>query len=305
MDPIICYSHSLEVGANTIEEKLDVVYVKEKLDINTLVGPDEATQEQELIQDDSAATLEVQSEHVSSVISSFEDEQVVVTREEGDIFEVVAVPQASAVIIQTEESEEVLSSTFLFEKHASSTENTRTAWKEIESKYSPAIDIVELKDSYHIYAEVPGTNVKDITIDLSNNMFTLIGDKRDHCFLSRYNNEGAVVQEINKGKFKRVLELPENVDANGVSVAYEEGIIQLKIRKIDEGSKEKTTVEDRAEEEGIQKEEIQKEERGGNINDDKEISEGSCAREKRQADKMKHKRSMTKGGKKRSSCSIQ
>jgi len=278
MDPIIiCYPPSVEVDANPFKEKLDVVYAKEELDINTLVGPDEATKEKELIQDDSVSPLDcvLISEH-SSLNSSFEDE--VVTRE------------LVSVVIQGES--EGSSSPLSY----ASEDTTRAGCRELESEYYPPIDIVELKDSYHIFAEIPGMSGKDISIDLSNNMFTLTGDKRDHPLLSRHKNEALVVQEINKGRFKRVLELPDNVDTDGVSVGYEEGILQCKIRKL-EGAKEKDNTEEKVEQKDIQQQQEV------HAKDDKETSENTTQEQDHAANKFT--RNMTKGGKKRSSCAIQ
>lgn len=243
---------------------------------------------------------------VESQLSSSEDEQgtrlcdadantnwlhfyIVVTREHREeITEVVVVPQVSNVVIETEIVREVSlsSSTTVQAPVLAQEDSSRAKWKEIASEYSPPIDIVELKDSYHVYAEVPGINVKDISIDLSDNLFTLTGDKRDHPLLSREKKAGDVlVQEINKGRFKRVLELPENVDTSDVDVEYAGGILQCKIRKLEERKEEVEVVQKQEE---------------ANVNN--EITE-SNTQEEAKASEIKPKR--IKGGKKRSSCAIQ
>lgn len=290
MDPL-----SLELEVEQVEDQ-EVVYTKEKLDINTsssLVShPDEATKQQETIHSDLSISIsDVQSEG-SSLNSSFDDEQVVTREDKEEISEVVRVPQVSTIIIQTQVESEVVTSSSSSRSSLetiapSAGDSTRTKWKEVDSEYSPPIDIVELQDSYHIFAEVPGVNVKDISIDLSNKLFTLTGDKRDHPMLSRGTQEGVVVQEINKGRFKRVLELPENVDTNDVAVEYEGGILQFKIRKIEDNTGEKESATGEAQEESKSAEA------------DAEANEGS-----EQPSAARHKRT-TKGSKKRSSCAIQ
>lgn len=273
-------SNPLDIGIDNvgvfIQEKtsssssvVNVVHEKLDLDISPWVtGPDEAaTRQEELISHRLAETT------LNTGASSYEDEQVV-SRVEEHISEVVFVPQVATVIKSevTQQTEEITLSaaavvpsspstpslTSLRKQRAATTPGGSTKWREVESVFSPPIDIVELKDSYHLYAEVPGMNVKDISIDLSDNLFSLTGDKRDHPLLVRKNKreEEVVKQEINKGRFKRVLELPEDVDPNDVNVAYEGGILQFKIRKIDNG--EKSEVEDESEE--VDVEEIEKKE---------------------------------------------
>jgi len=248
MNPIDLYIDNAGVAKEKSSSSMVHIQEKLKLDINTL--PDEAAYKQEellLCRSDRTLTATL-----SSSASPSEDEQVV-SRVEELISEVVVVPQVAKVITTSEvvhhQVEEITSvgSAAVVPPSSSrqSTTLTDDKWKEVESVFSPPIDIVELADSYHVYAEVPGMSVKDISIDLSNNLFTLTGDKRDHPLLSRKNigEEEVVKQEINKGRFKRVLELPEDVDTSGVNVVYEGGILQFKIRKLDHYTEEQEEVE--------------------------------------------------------------
>jgi len=234
-----------------------VVHVQKKLelDINTSLPDEAAFQQEELLLCRSDKTI---TATLSSSAASSEDEQVV-SRIEEQVSEVVVVPQVakvitSEVIQQIEQTTCVGVAAVVPSSCVSSSPSKKDSrhstpvvdkWKEVESVFSPPIDIVELKDSYHLYAEVPGMSVKDISIDLSNNLFTLTGDKRDHPLLSRKNKaEEVVKQEINKGRFKRVLELPDDVDTDGVNVAYEGGILQFKIRKIEHETEEEEETEE-------------------------------------------------------------
>lgn len=287
MDPI-SYPHD---GHVIVEKKQEVDYVVEQLDINSFVSlPDDATRDHEA---DYISTSQSGAEGISSLNTSFEDEQVAAGGEGEDISEIVVVPvAATSVVIHTEVVSDVLTSSYSYQKASSPSGDTRTKWKEVESEFSPPIDIVELQDSYHVYAEVPGMNVKDISIDLSNNLFTLTGDKCEHPLLSRTKDDSVVVQEINKGRFKRVLELPDNVDTNDVDVLYEGGILQFKIRKIEK------------EEQPEEEEEVETE---GNVQEDvvntNEEETNKVISEKQTGEVKKHRK--TKGGKKRSSCAIQ
>jgi len=305
MDPI---SHALYGNVQVVEYTQEDELVRERLDINSFVAlpalPDDASKDHECVILSSSSGSEGQSEENSSFdYEQDEDEQdeddqgedeQVVNREQGKyISEIVEVPELKAVIIHTEVASDAFTTTYTH-KHSSSCsagDAKRTKWKEVDSEFSPPIDILELQDSYHIYAEVPGMKVQDISIDLSNNLFSLTGGKNDHPLLFPESNAGVVVQEINRGRFKRVLELPDNVDTDGVTVGYEAGILQFKIRKID--------TEKQPEEEAANDEEVQKEVVNANQEDPVE------AVPEPQAGGIKRKHHKTKGGKKRSSCAIQ
>lgn len=293
MDPI-------DYTVDPHDDKLDVVCAKEQLetlDLNTIDNNIKVGSE-------SYATTEDEDEVV--VVSTIMEEEQVVTGDDKELIsESVEVPQVSTVIVETEIVSEL---TVAQQPMSSPSSNApqgedgsssgRSKWKEVDSEFSPPIDIIELKDSYHIYAEVPGLNVKDISIDLSNNMFTLTGDKRDHPLLTRQSNkeEGVIVQEINKGRFKRVLELPENANTDDVAVEYEEGILQFKIRKLEEKKEEEKEESEVVQEETLT---VTYEE----TIEEKEATEGEEAGQDQAV--VRRKRSKTKGGKKRSSCSIQ
>jgi len=161
--------------------------------------------------------------------------------------------------------------------------------KAIDTVFSPAMDVIETKDSYHIYAEVPGMNCKDISVDLTDNTFTLSGNKQDrhsHIASSVGKQSGVLLREISSGKFKRVLELPENANKGAVSVSFEEGVLQCKIRKLET-----------KEQEGGEQSEEKREAVADENNTDHNIMD--------LRDKNEEKRNSKKKPSKRSSCIVQ
>jgi len=259
--------------------------------------PDEATKQEELQISQTLEEVlvlnvlseqgEVSTEEVSEVVVSQVSPTVIIQREESVSEEVPVAPSSSSEPTQSTKTD--------------SSPNIK--WREIESISPPPIDIIELEDCYHIYAEVPGLSVKDISIDLSNNKFTLTGDKRDHPLLSNSPvKAGDVVvrQEINKkGRFKRVLELPENVDPSDVNVTYEEGMLQFKIRKIVEEVQEDVNEKDEEKEKETPQAESELE---GGVN--KEGKEGASKEEEKE-EVVKQDRKKNKKTKKRPSCLVQ
>ena len=93
----------------------------------------------------------------------------------------------------------------------------------------PRVNVQDKKGAY-IYefdlAGVPKENIK-LSID-ENNLLTLDGKKESS---SKNKKDGYVKQEIFYGSFKRVIQLPENIDQAKLSTKYDNGILKVTIPK--------------------------------------------------------------------------
>jgi HSP20 family protein len=108
------------------------------------------------------------------------------------------------------------------------------------SSYSfvPRVDILEEEKSFEIHLAVPGMSKNDFKIDLNDNYLTISGERK----ISREKKENKFQSvEIQYGTFSRSFTLPENVDANGISAKYVDGILEVSIPK-DEKKTLKTTI---------------------------------------------------------------
>lgn len=108
------------------------------------------------------------------------------------------------------------------------------------SAYSfvPRVDILEEEKSFEIHVAVPGMNKDEFKIDVNDNHLTISGERKN----SREKKENNLHStEIQYGTFSRSFTLPENVDANGISAKYVNGILELSIPK-DEKKTLKTTI---------------------------------------------------------------
>lgn len=108
------------------------------------------------------------------------------------------------------------------------------------SAYSfvPRVDILEEEKSFEIHVAVPGMSKDDFKIDLNDNHLIISGERKN----SREKKDGNFQSvEIQYGTFSRSFTLPENVDANGISAKYVNGILELSIPK-DEKKTLKTTI---------------------------------------------------------------
>lgn len=96
----------------------------------------------------------------------------------------------------------------------------------------PRVDIYENNDTIIVTAEIPGVlNPDDILIDIASNKLTIRGESKDKY---QYNNPGRKIKgECVYGTFNRCIELPHPVEEDNIDAAYESGILEIKMQRID------------------------------------------------------------------------
>lgn len=105
--------------------------------------------------------------------------------------------------------------------------------------WSPAVDVVEEKDSYVLKADLPGVDAKNIDITYEDNALTIKGE-RSHESSSDYDGYKRI--ERSHGVFQRTFRMPENVDADKISAKNDHGVLVVRIPK-QETSQKKIAVQ--------------------------------------------------------------
>ena len=116
----------------------------------------------------------------------------------------------------------------------------RAAAEDSARAWSPAVDILEEKDSFLLRADLPGVNPTDIDISMDGGVLTVSGVR-----LAEERGEDTAVQRVQRstGKFSRRFTLPETVDADGITAKHSNGILEVIIPKQPEMKARKVTVE--------------------------------------------------------------
>ncbi|MDH4054387.1 MAG: Hsp20/alpha crystallin family protein [Gammaproteobacteria bacterium] len=116
----------------------------------------------------------------------------------------------------------------------------RAAAEDSARAWSPAVDILEEKDSFLLRADLPGVNPTDIDISMDGGVLTVSGVR-----LAEERGEDTAVQRVERstGKFSRRFTLPETVDADGITAKHSNGILEVIIPKQPEMKARKVTVE--------------------------------------------------------------
>jgi len=97
-----------------------------------------------------------------------------------------------------------------------------------DNKIIPAFDISETDKEYLITAEVPGIDVKDIDITLSDGILSIKGEKKKEDE-SKETNYHCI--ERHYGSFERRFKIPESVKTDKLDATYNQGILKLSLPK--------------------------------------------------------------------------
>jgi len=102
--------------------------------------------------------------------------------------------------------------------------------------FSPTVDILETDDEIVVKAEMPGIDEKDIKVEMSGNMLTIKGEKKEE-----KNEDGANYHrhERSFGRFSRSFTLPSGIKEDQVKAKFKDGTLSLTVPKA-ESSKKKS-----------------------------------------------------------------
>ena len=94
----------------------------------------------------------------------------------------------------------------------------------------PALNIGSTPKSVELYAFVPGLDPASIEVNLERGVLTIAGERSDD-LSSQEENAAVHINERFAGQFRRVVSLPDDVDPEGVSANYREGVLHVSIKR--------------------------------------------------------------------------
>lgn len=96
--------------------------------------------------------------------------------------------------------------------------------------FVPKVNTRELDDAYYIDVDLPGIKKEDIDIDIHDGKLTIQGERK---FKDETKEEDYYKVETSFGKFMRSFSLPDNIDSDQVSASFNDGVLEVKVAKID------------------------------------------------------------------------
>jgi HSP20 family protein len=98
--------------------------------------------------------------------------------------------------------------------------------------FSPLTDIVEHEDHLLLIMDLPGIRKDEIDIHVENNLLKVETSFSEQA----YQDFKPVYTEYNIGPYTRSFRLSNKVDQEGIEAKLEHGVLQLKLKKVQEKS---------------------------------------------------------------------
>ena len=104
----------------------------------------------------------------------------------------------------------------------------------------PRVNVTENENFFHLEAETPGMQDKDINIEVHNGVLTIKGCKEDK---SDTKNESYHIREFNKQSFERSFKLSDRIDTGKVAAKMDNGVLRVDLPKHEQIKPQKIEVQ--------------------------------------------------------------
>ena len=110
---------------------------------------------------------------------------------------------------------------------------------EDRTEWFPSLDVSETKNDFVVKAELPGMDLKDIDVSLTDGMLTIRGEKRQE---KEEKEENYRLIGRSYGAFSRSVSLPRDVKNDKVSASYKDGVLRVVLPKSEEAKKKEIKI---------------------------------------------------------------
>jgi HSP20 family protein len=118
--------------------------------------------------------------------------------------------------------------------------NTGNAWmEEAAGEGELAIDVYETPDDVIVRTMIPGVKRDEVDVSLSRDSVTIRGQRKEDRTISEQDFH---FRELYWGTFSRTINLPHEVDVDRAEATEAQGVLTIKLPRIDKGRKTKLRV---------------------------------------------------------------
>jgi HSP20 family protein len=96
----------------------------------------------------------------------------------------------------------------------------------------PALNVGGTPQTVELYAFAPGLDPARVDVNLDRGVLTIAGE-RAPSVAADSEKAAAHINERFAGRFRRVVTLPDDIDANGVSADYRDGVLHITIKRLE------------------------------------------------------------------------
>jgi len=116
-------------------------------------------------------------------------------------------------------------------------------WADVEASFKgqvPKVDVVDRENEILVRAELPGVKKDDLEVSLTDHTLSI----RATTAHEEKEEKGEYFRrEIRRGEFQRTLPLPSNIDQEKVNAVFNDGILELKLPKLESATRKTIKVE--------------------------------------------------------------
>jgi len=105
------------------------------------------------------------------------------------------------------------------------------AWGKEFGLNTPAVNIHETADAFHLEVSAPGLNKEDFKVNLDKGLLTISYEKKAETENKDYKTHR---KEFSFTSFKRSFSVDEKINAEGIQAKYENGVLKLLLPKKEE-----------------------------------------------------------------------
>jgi HSP20 family protein len=99
-------------------------------------------------------------------------------------------------------------------------------WPVAAERFVPALEAYVEGDQFHVRAELPGIDPKEIDLSVDHNRLTIKGERRT---TEEKKGAGYLLREIAHGRFERTVTLPEGADTEKINARYDQGVLHITV----------------------------------------------------------------------------
>jgi len=111
--------------------------------------------------------------------------------------------------------------------------------REYGVEWMPVLDLAETPKEYVVRLEAPGIHKENLDINLTGNVLRITGHKEA---VQEGKGETYLYREREAGKFVRTLRLPVAVEEGKIDAAYENGILTIRLPKVEAAAAKKILI---------------------------------------------------------------
>jgi HSP20 family protein len=95
-------------------------------------------------------------------------------------------------------------------------------------EFLPRVDETEDEKAYYVNIDLPGMDEKDVDISVTDRVLTIRGEKKEE---EEDKGKDVYRRERSYGSFRRMLQLPGEVDQSKIEASFSKGVLRISLPK--------------------------------------------------------------------------